>query len=120
MWIAPFFFAFFVLLSLSLVATGLVLRHWNPDSPFPYRIGPLTSASGVVLAVMVAFAYFHQKRAQMRAARSAPTAPARQPLEPREPEPAEPEPATTGLFGDPAHGQQASAPPTDNRPPDEA
>ena len=68
LWITPFFFAFFVLLSLSLVATGLVLRHWNPDSPFPYRVGPLTTASGVVLAVMVAFAYFHQKRAQARAA----------------------------------------------------
>jgi hypothetical protein len=115
LWIAPFFFAFFVLLSLSLVATGLVLRHWDPDSPFPYRIGPLTAASGVVLAVMVAFAYFHQKRAQGRQAASAPAA--AQAPEPVTAEPPEPAVPTAGLFGNRTPEPEPPASPSDTPPP---
>lgn len=60
MWIAPFFFAFFVFVSISLVVTGTVLRRWN--APFPYRIGPFTIVAAAVLVLLIAYAVFHNLR----------------------------------------------------------
>lgn len=62
LWIAPFFFAFFVFVSLSLVATGSVLRRW--DAEFPYRIGPFTIGASAVLLVLIAYAVIHNLRSR--------------------------------------------------------
>jgi hypothetical protein len=60
LWIAPFFFAFFVFVSLSLVATGTVLRRWDTD--FPFRIGPMTIVASGILVLLVVYAVMHNLR----------------------------------------------------------
>ena len=61
LWIGPFFFAVFLFVSLSLIATGSVLRHWGNDA-FPYHFGPLTLVAGAVLLVMVGFALLYRQQ----------------------------------------------------------
>lgn len=74
LWVAPFFFAFFVFTSLSLIISGGVLKRWGHDS-FPYRFGPLTGAAGFALLVLVAFAMLHARKAPPPAAALAATHP---------------------------------------------
>lgn len=61
MWLGPFVFAVFVFISLMLIATGTVLRHWGHET-FPYRLGPLTMISGACLIAMVAFVLIYRQR----------------------------------------------------------
>jgi hypothetical protein len=59
LWLGPFVFAVFLFISLMLIATGTVLRHWGHES-FPYHVGPLTLVSAAGLLLMVAFALFYR------------------------------------------------------------
>ncbi|MGI8907399.1 MAG: hypothetical protein ACR2IE_13015 [Candidatus Sumerlaeaceae bacterium] len=61
LWIGPFFFAVFLFVSLSLIATGTVLRRWGHDK-FPYHFGPLTLVAAVVMILMVGFALLYRQR----------------------------------------------------------
>lgn len=63
LWLAPFVLALFVFVSLSLAATGSVLQRWESDMAFPFRIGPLTIISIVLLLGLVAFSLLHSRRA---------------------------------------------------------
>ena len=67
LWIAPFFFAFFVLVSVSLVVTGSVLKRWGHEG-FPYHFGPLTGAAIVGTAIMVVMTILHSRRTMRRGA----------------------------------------------------
>lgn len=58
LWIGPFFFAVFVFISVSLIATGSILKRWGHES-FPYHFGPLTITAAVALLAMVAFALLY-------------------------------------------------------------
>jgi hypothetical protein len=59
LWLGPFVFAVFLFVSLTLIATGTVLRHWGHET-FPYHIGPLTIISAAGLLMMVAFAILYR------------------------------------------------------------
>jgi len=61
LWIGPFFLAIFLFISLSLIATGTVLRRFGNEA-FPYRFGPLTLAAGIALVIMVGFALLYRQR----------------------------------------------------------
>jgi hypothetical protein len=74
LWIAPFFFAFFVLVSISLVVTGGVLKRWGHEG-FPYHLGPLTGAALVGTVIMMALAIIHSRRAARKAGAIHPAAP---------------------------------------------
>ena len=69
LWIAPFFFAFFVFISFSLIATGAVLRRW--DAEFPYRLGPFTIGATAILAALIAYAVIHNLRHRVPVAQPA-------------------------------------------------
>jgi hypothetical protein len=53
MWLAPFALTFFVLVSVSLTATGFVVRRHGGDE-YPYHLGPLTMGAAAILALLVA------------------------------------------------------------------
>lgn len=72
MWLAPFAVFLFVFVSLSLVATGLVVNRYDGPA-FPYRLGPLTAGATVLLVLMIAYAALATRRT---AARMAPGEPA--------------------------------------------
>lgn len=75
LWIAPFFFALFFFVSVSLIVTGFMLKRWDNDT-FPYHMGPMTMGSAVILAVLAGYAAFQWKRLQKRSQREAAQQPA--------------------------------------------
>lgn len=61
LWIAPFFFAFVVFVSLSLVVTTGVLRRWDTNM-VPYHFGPFSAICSAVLVVLILYAVVHNLR----------------------------------------------------------
>ena len=98
LWVAPFFFAFFVIVSVSLVATSFVLHRWNPDM-VSFRIGPLTIGAIVILALLIVYGLVQSRMIR--------------PQEPREePSNGQAEPPAESSPGQPAGSAPAAEPET--------
>lgn len=87
-WLLPNLLVFFLLLSLSLYTSSLAVNRYQLlDHDLPFRIGILTKAVAVFLAVLVAFVFLRKRRLLMSGQPAGTEAPPGPPEAPREPRP---------------------------------